>query len=594
MGIQGDPQIADEREKRLEELEATIESLRDDAEIMHVLLGVASALAEVRTVAETLEKAVRIIPEIFGADRCFAATWDRNSGLFQLHATHGYSESALSLMEELAAVPEGLPLMSAALTQRAPLLVSDARLDERISDADVERRKLGAYIGIPLLRWGEDFGGLGVEFSSPRAFSAKEMALARGVARQIAVALANARRFNLLQTLRSFGLKVGGSQLRLSSVTQEIARGAALLVSADSSMVCFLDSEHRSLIAAGAYEVDPGLADALARIDLGRPPWNEVLAGRNVMVARLPELVEMPDAPPAAFAVVIPGTEQPVLGVILLLFSRTFELGIEEADALDVLATQGSTAIENAQRFERQRRVARSLQEALLSTEATELSTCEFGAVYEAASSEADIGGDFYDVFELPSGHVALVVGDVSGKGAEAAALTAMAKYMLRAFATRDSTPSSVLYHLNNALVQGFGEDRFTTCVYALYDPEARRCKVSLGGHPPPLIYRGGTGQVEEIEAQGTIIGVFEDELFGSEEFTLEDEDVLIVYTDGLIEARDVAGELYGRDRVRESLMAEAALGDSEKIARSMYEGAKKFGTIGDDTVVFAFNCRHK
>ncbi|MDQ3878919.1 MAG: SpoIIE family protein phosphatase, partial [Actinomycetota bacterium] len=171
-------------------------------------------------------------------------------------------------------------------------------------------------------------------------------------------------------------------------------------------------------------------------------------------------------------------------------FSRPLTADAEEIEALAVLAGQGAMAIENARRFERQRAVARSLQKGLLLTETPKLEGIEIGALYEAAAGEADVGGDFYDVFELTDGTYALVVGDVSGKGAAAAAQTAMAKYMLRAFATRNPTPSSVLFHLNNALVQSFEEDRFTTIVYAVLDAATGQVVLARGGHPPPLIYR--------------------------------------------------------------------------------------------------------
>ena len=577
-------------EERLHELERTIESLREDAEVMHVLLGLASALAEVRTVDATLEKAVRMIPEVFSADRCFAARWDEAMGQFDLLAHFGYDQDESDALVIMC--KEGkLPLLATALRERAPVFSADAAHDARINPDEVEQRQLGALIGIPLLRWGEEFGGIAVEFRAPHAFSNKDVSLARGIARQVAVALANARRFNLLQNLRSFGLKIADSKLNLASATREVAAGAAELLNADAALVCFLDSQSRTLVLAGHHEAPQAVAEQAARIDLTSPPWNGLLEGRTLSLTDLDATLGVEDGPVSAVATSILGTETPVLGAIVLLFNRSFELGPEEADALDVLAAQAATAMENAQRFERQRRVARSLQEALLSTEQPNLEVCEFAAVYEPATTEADVGGDFYDVFELPSGDIAAVVGDVSGKGAEAAALTAMAKYMLRAFAMRDPNPSSVFFHLNNALLQGFTEDRFTTCAYALFDPQARACKVALAGHPPPLIYRRATGKVESLSPQGSILGVFEDSQFAFSEFELQEGDIYVVFTDGLIEARN-NGDLYGRERVIESLAKHAPVLPADQLARAIYNDANAFGSIGDDTVVFTFICK--
>ncbi len=234
--------------------------------------------------------------------------------------------------------------------------------------------------------------------------------------------------------------------------------------------------------------------------------------------------------------------------------------------------------------------MARSLQAGLLRTDMPVMKTCQMDATYEPASSESDIGGDYYDAFDLPDGRVAMVVGDVSGKGAEAAAHTAMAKYMLRAFAIRNPGPSSVLFHLNNALVQGLDEDKFTTLMYAVLDTETHRCRLALGGHPAPLLYRAEQHAVEAVEAEGSIVGAFPDERFEQVDFDLGPGDTLVAYTDGLIEARRPDGDMYGRERVAQSLLRNASLKGRDLTTR-IYEDARSFGTVWDDTVVFALSC---
>ena len=291
--------------------------------------------------------------------------------------------------------------------------------------------------------------------------------------------------------------------------------------------------------------------------------------------------------PSAAVLAGIPGSETPLLGAVAVFFKRSVGIGHDESEALNVLAAQSGTALENAQRFERQRRVARSLQQGLLSTEMPEMETCEIGAIYEAATSEAEVGGDFFDVFELSDDEIALVVGDVAGKGAEAAAQTAMAKYMLRAFAMRNSAPSSVLFHLNNALVQGLPDDRFTTALYGVLDPKTRVIQMALGGHPPALVYRSKTGEVEIFEPDGAIIGAFDDQQYESIEIKLAPGDVFLAFTDGLIEARS-GDDLYGRDRIVDSLKHHVNGATAKELARLIYEDASAFGQVSDDTVVFA------
>ena len=574
---------AAESEQRVRDLEQTLESLREDSEIAHVLLGLAGLLAEVRSVEETLETAVRVVPELLGADRCFAATRLGAGRRFSIMAHTGFTPEQEQVLATVSGEANSLPLLSTALKERTPLLIPDATDDVRVPDHQKDRVR--AYVGIPLVRWGEEFGGIALEYDSPREFRSKDLALARGIARQVGVALVNARRFNLLAGLRAFGLTVA-SKLRLSEVIEEVSHGAAELLAGDAASIYFFDSNRSALIVPPVAGKRVPTMDKLFKIDLNAEPWDALAREEAVVVPDLD--LEGPDQRPwTIIAAPVPGERGIVVGAVLVFFGRAVTLAPDEAEALSVLAGQAAMSIENAKRYERQRRVARSLQEGLLLSDLPKLEGCEVAAVYDPASGQADIGGDFYDVFDLPDGRYAVVVGDVSGKGAESAALTAMAKYMLRAFAIRNPAPSSVLFHLNNALLHDFEDERFVTLVYGLLDPVGHRCSFGLAGHPPPLVYRHGDGTVETIELQGSILGVFEDEQFQQETFSFDTDDVFMAFTDGLLEARS-DGEFYGRRRIEQGLMRHAPGSNAEDLTHRLLEDAKDFGEISDDTVVFA------
>ncbi len=577
--------------RRAAEQEQTLQTLREESEVAHALLGLSGALTDVKSVEETMDLAVRIVPGLLGATRCFAATWDADSGRFAIQAHYGFEEDEVADRQNMSATPEGLPLLRRALEQRAPVVVGDTSTESAVVAQRAAERGVGAYIGLPLVRWGEDLGGVAIEFAEPRDFSAKDQALARGIARQLASALAAARRFNLLADLRAIGLRIG-SKLRLAAVVEDVAAGAVQLLSAESAVMYFLDSTQSSLVAAGSYgRQSAALTEGMARLDLTVDPWRALLAGEIVVVKDLAEQLGAGASGLAAVAAPIQRADPPMIGAVVLFFSWEPPVRSDETEALQVLVAQAATAIENAQRFERQRSVARSLQEGLLATELPEMQGYESAAVYEPASGEADIGGDFFDVFDLSDGSYAIVVGDVSGKGAEAAAYTAMAKYMLRAFAIRNAQPASVLYHLNNALVTGFAEDRFATLMYALFDPAERKLTIAVGGHPPPLIYRAATDEVEAVSASGSIVGAFADQAFDQSSFTLGPRDVMLGFTDGLVEARR-GGELYGRERVSASLEKHAPGASAEELTQRVFEDAQAFGEINDDTVVFALVCK--
>lgn len=578
--------VSEVERARLQELERMVESLRGDSEVANALLGLSGALAEVRSLEETIDLAIRMVRELLGADRCFAATWIPGQQRFKVTGQVGFVEPQLTQLYELAGESDGLPLLKAAVRQRAPLMIGDTVAEEHLTMGDAKLRTARAYVGLPLIRWGEEFGGIGVLFEEPRRFTAKDEALARGIARQVGVSLANARQFSLLETLRAFGERVG-SKLSLQEVVADVVEGGRELLSGDAAWVYFLESSSRSLVAASqAAPPIPGLE----RIDITHELWSGLAQGKAVPITDVDKLVDEPAGPMSALIAPIPGANGELLGAVLVLFERVLTLGADDVEALSVLAAHSALAIENAQRFERQQRVARSLQEGLLTTEMPELGNCMIGTVYEPAGGKAEVGGDFFDIFVLPDERLALVVGDVSGKGAEAAVQTAMAKYMLRAFATRNAAPSSALFHLNNALLKSFPEDRFMTIMYAVLDVSTNQFIMASGGHPAPLIYRYASRTVEALEIPGGILGAFEDQSFEQESFELGSGDVFAAYTDGLVEARS-GQKLYGRWRVEKSLAHHASSLAVNDLARQLYDDARSFGSVTDDTIVFTLGC---
>ena len=572
--------------EEMDDLQKTLETLREDSEVAHILLSLAGVMAEVGPLEETLEKAVKVSSEVMRAERAFAVTV-APGGRLEIRAHVGFDPERFDLLRERAAAPGGLGLLRSAIKERTPLVIDDAFEDPRVEPEEAQKLGVRGFIGIPLSRWGEDFGGIGLEYTQPKEFSARDVSLVRGVSRQIGVAIVNARRFNLMGGLRAFGLTLA-SRLSLTSVVDQVVWGSVSLLGGDVAGVYFLDATNKALVASGGIDPDADIADRFARIDLAQDPWRALTQGRPVIVRDLGEGGNELHA----VAAPIPGENTPMLGAVVVFFQRAFGIGPDEMEALSVLAGQAGMAIENANRFERQRRVSRSLQAGLLSTEMPQLEGFEIAAVYEPASGEADVGGDFFDVYGLGGDRYAVVVGDVSGKGAEAAARTAMAKYMLRAFTIRNPNPASALYYLNNALAHDLEADRFATLVYGMFNSVTRRWTIARGGHPPPLLYRAAEGTVTAYEELiGSILGAFEDMEFEEGSFVMEPGDVFLIYTDGLIEARNDQGAFYGRRRIEEMLKKHAPDLAPTDLTLRLYQDAQNFGEVGDDTVIFAMKC---
>lgn len=185
-----------------------------------------------------------------------------------------------------------------------------------------------------------------------------------------------------------------------------------------------------------------------------------------------------------------------------------------------------------------------------------------------------EVGGDFYDLSPTPAGW-SVVMGDVMGKGVEAAAFTAMARYTLRTAAMQGDDPCSVLRTLNAALLNQRSqqqsqrsEERFCTVAYGLLNPEASggaSLEVCRAGHPPPLILRT-TGTVEEAGVPGQPAGAFPDTQFEARTTHLAPGEAAIFYTDGVTDARNAEGELFGEERLKE-LVSNCTGLDAESIA---------------------------
>ncbi|HEX6713751.1 MAG TPA: SpoIIE family protein phosphatase [Thermoleophilaceae bacterium] len=202
------------------------------------------------------------------------------------------------------------------------------------------------------------------------------------------------------------------------------------------------------------------------------------------------------------------------------------------------LARRAAIAIDNSRVHAELRDTARTLQESLLPPQLPAVDRLELAARFRPAGAGVEVGGDFYDIFETTPGQWAIAVGDVCGKGAQAAALTALTRYTVRTAAVYETDPAGVLRVLNGALLRQRGDYRFTTLVFCLLDLSGERplLRVACGGHPQPLLLRQD-GTAQAVGSLGPLLGVVEDAEFHDEQIELEAGDTLVLYTDGLTDA---------------------------------------------------------
>jgi serine phosphatase RsbU (regulator of sigma subunit)/predicted ester cyclase len=236
--------------------------------------------------------------------------------------------------------------------------------------------------------------------------------------------------------------------------------------------------------------------------------------------------------------------------------------------------------ISERERVEQELGVARRIQQASLPEKVPELEGWQISPFYRPAR---EVGGDFYDFFELEDGQLGLVVGDATGKGVPAALVMASARSMLRAIAQAlgSSSPGDVLRRVNDVLVTDIPPNMFVTCFCAILEPGSGSLTYANAGHDLPYVLRGSGGECEELRARGMPLGIMPGMSYEEKETTLNNGEAALLYSDGLVEAHDPKGEMFGFPRLRE-LIAEhrekRSLGDSllEELYSFVGEGWKQ------------------
>jgi integral membrane sensor domain MASE1/anti-sigma regulatory factor (Ser/Thr protein kinase) len=241
----------------------------------------------------------------------------------------------------------------------------------------------------------------------------------------------------------------------------------------------------------------------------------------------------------------------------------------------------------------RAQHLAHDLQAELLPPDLPEIPQFETAGWYRAGMQGQEAGGDFYDVFNASPGRWVAVIGDVCGKGPEAASLTALARYTLRAVGRQSDGPSDALRALNEAILEQRSDQRFMTAVLVQLDVAGADGGVSLsnGGHPPPLLVRAG-GEVEEVvRGGGMLLGIYSDPELVDQRVELRPGDALVLFTDGLTERRDPEDD--APDRIRELLRASAGASASETATRLGQLAESDNGEADDDVAVVVLRRVH-
>jgi serine phosphatase RsbU (regulator of sigma subunit) len=319
------------------------------------------------------------------------------------------------------------------------------------------------------------------------------------------------------------------------------------------------------------YPPDPSAPTGLPKVlRTGQPDW----------LAEIPESLLVESAPDSEFLEMVMGlglrsviivpmvTRGRTLGAITLVTAGSGRR-YDEGDLVfaQEVARRAALAVDNARLLQEIRRVATRLQESLLPPALPEIPGLEIEGRYRWGGEGNEVGGDFYDAFDTGDGSWALTIGDVCGKGVEAAVVTSLARHTLRAVALQERKPSSILKHLNQAVMQQRSDHMFCTVCYVRLKPHDRgaRLTVCTAGHPLPLILRAD-GSVETAGSPGALLGIFNDPELTDRAVDLNRDDALVLFTDGILEERRKGGEVFGRERL-EALLESCRGKDAQGIA---------------------------
>ncbi|WP_198153918.1 SpoIIE family protein phosphatase [Catenuloplanes japonicus] len=323
-------------------------------------------------------------------------------------------------------------------------------------------------------------------------------------------------------------------------------------------------------LGGGPIEVAPGSATAHV-VTTGEPVCDRLT----------------PDDPLATGLVRVDGQAGPwrvmvpirTAGVVSGLITWVAEPDVAYGEADLLLATEfarrAALAWERARLFAERGRVAGELQQSLLPARLPVVDGLQVAGRYVAADAALEVGGDFYDLFPAPGGQWLAVIGDVMGRGVEAAGVTGLARHTLRAIGPQ-LAPAEAVRQLNRLVFDASEQGRFLTMAMARLDLAQDRVVIARGGHCPPMLLRHD-GTVERVQPAGRLVGAFPDLWADEAEVTMGAGDTLVLYTDGVIEARRNS-EFFGEDGLQE-LLAGLAGSSAEEIADRILAAVHEFAT---------------
>lgn len=276
-----------------------------------------------------------------------------------------------------------------------------------------------------------------------------------------------------------------------------------------------------------------------------------------------------------------------VTAVLGFCWGSPFAITEDHLRVAEQLAVSLSLALGNAHSFEQERKLGRQLTEAFFPMPAA-IPGLAMGHLYRSASAGLRVGGDFFDVVDVGDGRVGLFIGDVAGHGMDAVPLAGSMKGLMHAELALHSTPAAAVRRANELVSREAATGAYASAFIGMLEPEARRLRYCSAGHPSPVILRRG-GAAELLPQRQLVLGVDERAAYAEARVQINEGDLLVMYTDGLTDARHANGETFGTQRLLDAVERAATL-PAEDVPEALFMEAFSFahGELQDDIALLA------
>ncbi len=511
-------------------------------------------------------------------------------------------------------LPNDAPLLDLALTSDVPIRIDDASTEPAYVDTldaimpALDPPVRSAVVMAVRSRDGSAAGAMLLAHSEANRFTSTEEKLLADIAAQAGIVLDIARLFRAaedeisarrraeeVQRFFAETSTVLSSSLDYAEIYERVGRMCVPFL-AD---ICMVDvSEERGVRRLWAVAADPAMEPLVTELGLRYTPERfpghpaaGVLRGEPSTVA-----VDMPDDIINAIAsdpqhleifqlldyashMCVPlEARGRVLGALTLVSAGSGRVfGQSDLALAEEFGRRAALAIDNARLYSERDHVARALQSSLLPPSLPPISGTRVTARYRAAGEGNEVGGDFYHVFQVEERAWWFAIGDVSGKGPEAAAIAGLARHTLRALARQERSPRRLLTTLHETLIISDSHGEFCTVCCALLQPNPNGARISIGcgGHPPPIIRRAD-GTIEVVAATGPLLGMPVELAFVEQAFDLAPGDLFVLYTDGVTEAHHRNQPMFGQERLIDVIRDTS--GDVDAVADAILAAVTAYG----------------